>query len=186
MPVVFLDHVEVVGPTIVGDEMPPSKYELKLVYSDDSTEIVQASEWSVVDTGAIISPEGVLLVPDVVDDTPAEIIGKYIVDECTYSDTLNITIVDGLVATEVIVDNAEDANTSRTGIWLNSGGANPYMANSVYSKIPGNTFTFKAELIPETYAVYSRWTAWSSRPSSVPVTITTGVDATSGSARSSR
>lgn len=174
VPVVFLDHVEVLGPTIVGDEMPPSEYELKLVFSDDSTEIIQASEWSVVDTGATISPEGVLLVPDVIDDTPAEITGKYIVDGCTYSDTLNITIVDGLVATEVIVDNAEIANTSQTGTWLDSGGADPYMANSVYSRNSGATFTFHAELIPDTYAVYSWWTAWPSRLSSVPVAITSG------------
>ena len=48
------------------------------------------------------------------------------------------------------------------------------MANSVYSKIPGNTFTFNADLVPDTYAVYQWWTAWSSRRSSVPVEIARG------------
>ena len=171
VPVVFLDHVEVVGPSIVGDAMPPSDYDLKLVYSDNTTEITEASEWSVADTGATISTEGVLLVPDVVADTPAQVTGKYNFDGCSSSDTLDITIVDGLVPTEVIVDNAETANTSQTGTWPLSGGANPFLANSVYSRKTGNTFTFNAELVPDTYAVYTRWTAWSSRRSSVPVAI---------------
>lgn len=174
VPVLFLDHIEVVGPTKVGDEMPPSDYDLRLVYSDNSTTITNASVWSVVDTDTIISPTGVLSVPDVVADMPAEITGKYIVDGCSYSDTLSITIIDGLIATEVIVDNAETANTSQTGTWPVSDGSGPYMANSVYNKVSGNTFTFNADLVPDSYAVYTRWTAWSSRISSVPVAIKSG------------
>lgn len=73
---------------------------------------------------------------------------------------------------DVIIDN-KDANTSRTGTWSVSSGANPYAADSLYSN-GGGTFRWMPAL-PEagTYEVYAWWTYHGNRSSSVPYAVAT-------------
>ncbi len=111
-----------------------------------------------------------MTVPNVTADLPATISAEYTAAGCTFTDTLDITIVDGVVATEVTIDN-QDANTSQTGTWKVSGGVDPWGTDSVYNKTAGDTCSFYTDLAGVPYAVYMRWTGWSSRRSSVPVEI---------------
>ena len=71
----------------------------------------------------------------------------------------------------VIVDNG-DANTSFTGSWLFSGGANSYGNVSVYSKEIA-TYSFDTAL-HGTFEVSLWWTEWSSRSTAVFVKIYDG------------
>jgi hypothetical protein len=74
-------------------------------------------------------------------------------------------------AGDVILDNGR-SGTSSTGTWKTSSGANPYGSNSVYSKLSGNTYTYKFNLAaPGEYQVFARWTEWSNRRTSVPYDI---------------
>ncbi len=170
---VFVTRIEIVGPTTVGDVGPPASYDIRVVNSDGTSSITDPQIWDVVDTGTSIDAAGTLTVPDVTADLPATISAEYMAGGYTYTDTLAITIVDGVAATEVIVDN-RDANTSQTGDWPVSGGADPWPTDSVYSRAAGDTFTFTADLAGVPYAVYARWTDWSSRRSSVPIRIMSG------------
>jgi len=71
-------------------------------------------------------------------------------------------------AVEVIVDN-RDSKTSKTGSWETSGGANPYGADSVFSR-DGATFTwYFTPSQTGNYQVSMWWTEWPSRSTSVPV-----------------
>jgi hypothetical protein len=72
---------------------------------------------------------------------------------------------------EAIIDNSS-SGTSYTGTWSASGSTNPYGANSLWGR-NGATYTWKATL-PQTgsYKVYVWWTAYSSRSTSAPLTIT--------------
>lgn len=73
-------------------------------------------------------------------------------------------------ATDVYVDNG-DVDTSFTGTWPVSVGANPYGVDSQWSR-DGSTYTW--EFNPDTPGVYevSLWySEWSSRATNVPVTI---------------
>lgn len=121
-----------------------------------------------------ISNTGLLTVGDVDEDINVVITAIYTVNEANFIDTHNVTIRDGGVATEVIVDNL-DGDAGGTGTWLTSGGANPFAANSVYSKTSGDQFEFGADLASGTqYAVYMWWTNWPSRRSNLPVQIFSG------------
>ena len=73
---------------------------------------------------------------------------------------------------EYIIDNGS-VQTSSTGTWKNSGGKGPYGTSSLWSKTPGDTYTFALRQAG-TYEVYARWTLWPSRLSSVPVEIRDG------------
>ena len=170
---VYVDHIEIVGPTTVGDMDAQVNYDIRVVNGDGSSSITDPQIWDVVDTGASIDAAGALTVPDVTADLPATITAEYTAGGCTYTDTLDITITDGYTATEVIIDNL-DAGATPTGTWPVSGGANPYATNSVYSKTNGDTFSFRTDLAGAPYAVYMRWTGWPSRRTSVPVDISTG------------
>jgi hypothetical protein len=71
---------------------------------------------------------------------------------------------------DMVIDNM-DANTVRTGIWGVSSAANPYGADSVWSR-DGSTFTWK--FTPSrsgTYDLGMWWTQYSSRSTSIPVDI---------------
>ena len=70
---------------------------------------------------------------------------------------------------ELIIDNG-GLGTSSVGQWQVSGGANPYGADSLYSKDANGTYTFAASL-QGTYEVLLWWTEWSSRSSNVLVKI---------------
>lgn len=73
---------------------------------------------------------------------------------------------------QIIVDNLDSANTAKTGSWPTSSGANPYAANSVYSR-NGSTFTFTADVTGQ--ALLHFWFTWSStRSGSVPVEVYDG------------
>ena len=72
----------------------------------------------------------------------------------------------------VIVDNGK-VGTSSTGSWSTSGGANPYGANSFYSKKVGATYSFSAAIVGF-HEVSLWWTEWPSRSTSVPVKIYDG------------
>ena len=70
---------------------------------------------------------------------------------------------------ELIIDNG-GLGTSSVGQWQVSGGANPYGADSLYSKDANGTYTFAAPL-QGTYEVLLWWTEWSSRSSNVSIEI---------------
>lgn len=86
----------------------------------------------------------------------------------------------------IIVDNG-DPETSSTGNWNVSGGANPYGVDSLYSR-DGSTYTYTVPLgTPGTYELDAWWTTYPSRSESVPYevehaggTTTVHVDQTTG------
>lgn len=86
-----------------------------------------------------------------------------------YSKEVKFTNASGF---EVIVDNGE-ADTSSTGIWWISGGANPYRSGSLYSIDSHATYTFEAAF-NRTCEVSLWWTEWRNRSTSVPVEIYDG------------
>ena len=86
-----------------------------------------------------------------------------------YSDEVEFNSASGSV---VFVDNGK-AGTSSGGGWYVSGGANPYGANSFYSRNTGARYNFDAAL-HGTYEVSLWWTEWPSRSTSVPVKIYDG------------
>ncbi len=49
------------------------------------------------------------------------------------------------IGSSIYIDNG-DPNTSRSGSWSNSGGANPYDGSSLYSKESGAQYTFEKEI----------------------------------------
>ena len=91
-------------------------------------------------------------------------------DEGLWSVAVTQVLIVGTIPTEIITDN-RDSETSQTGTWSVSGGAEPYGADSVWSR-DGTTFTWHFNP-PQTgdYEVSMWWTEWSSRSESVPVTI---------------
>jgi hypothetical protein len=73
-----------------------------------------------------------------------------------------------------IIDDGQPGATA-TGRWKISGGANPYGAQSLYSKHPGASYDFKlAADMPGRYEVAIWWTFYSNRCSVVPVQIYDG------------
>jgi PKD repeat protein len=92
-----------------------------------------------------------------------------------WSETVTEVLVVGAIPTEIIIDN-RDGETSQTGTWAVSGGADPYDpydpdADSVWSR-DGSTFTWRFTP-PQSgnYEVSMWWTEWQSRSTSVPVDI---------------
>ena len=74
------------------------------------------------------------------------------------------------IAADDIIDNG-DPETSFTGNWGVSGGANPYGANSLWSR-DGDTYTWTfTPSVTGTYEFSMWWTEYSSRSTSVPVLI---------------
>ena len=92
-------------------------------------------------------------------------------DEGLWSVAVTQDLIVGTIPTEISIDN-RDQETSQTGTWSVSGGPAPYGADSVWSR-DGTTFTWHFDP-PQTgdYEVSMWWTEWSSRSTSVPVTIT--------------
>ena len=74
-------------------------------------------------------------------------------------------------AQEIILVNGE-SGTSSTGTWGISGRADPYGANSLWSR-DGASYTWHVDL-PQSgvYEVYMWWTEYASRSTNAPVTIT--------------
>ncbi len=91
-------------------------------------------------------------------------------NEGAWSEAATEVLVVGAISTEIIIDN-RDAETSQTGTWGVSGGADPYGVDSVWSR-DGTTFTWHFTP-PQTgdYEVSMWWTYWSSRSESVQVDI---------------
>jgi hypothetical protein len=75
-------------------------------------------------------------------------------------------------ARPIIIDDG-DAGTDSIGVWNVSGGADPYGAQSLYSREAGATYSFEAPLSGR-YEVALWWTYYSSRCSEVPVEIYDG------------
>jgi hypothetical protein len=173
IPGVFVDHVVIIGPDEVYKNSTRN-YDLMAVYSDGDTAMVDP-DWFVNDPNFTIDSTGALTVGDVTEDTPIVITAEYNSIGCTYSDTLNATVLnaDGPPPVDVIVDNRANNNTS-TGDWLPSGATNYYGVDSQYTRVANDTFTFKAELANTDYNLYMRWTAWASRETNIPVTISVG------------
>lgn len=74
------------------------------------------------------------------------------------------------VSDEVIIDNG-DAQTSYTGQWQISGGADPWGTNSIFSR-DGATYSWNAtSLTPGLYEVFMWWTQYPSRSNAAPVRI---------------
>ncbi len=172
VPAPELCGITILGPAEVEEEST-TNYDLRAVYTDGSTAIVEADDWSVADSGAVISPTGGLTTPPLNQHVYITVMAEYGEDGIVKRDRKSVFVIDLDSPREIIVDNL-DAGASFTGTWPVSGAANPYATNSVYSKTNGNTFTFTADLVGVPYAVYARCTAWSSRRSSVPIDISTG------------
>ena len=84
--------------------------------------------------------------------------------------SFSLCFIPALASADVIIDN-RDSQTSKTGTWPVSGGANPYDLDSLYSR-DGTNFTFHFN--PPQSGIYEMsmwWTEWSSRSSNVPVDI---------------
>ena len=162
----------IIGPAQVNEETD-TNYDLRLQYTDGSTATVEADSWNVVNTGATISGTGVLTTPAIDGHNFVTIMAEYSDGAVTRYDERTVRVIDLDSAMEVIVDN-RDPGASQTGTWPVSGGADPWESDSVYSSTGGNTFTFGADLVPMAYAVYARWTGWSSRRTSVPIRIMSG------------
>ena len=77
------------------------------------------------------------------------------------------------LSTNGIMDNGSKWASS-TGTWIQSGGANPYGSNSLYSKNSGDTYTFQASEVNGSNEISLWWTEWSSRCGTVPVGIYDG------------
>ena len=88
-----------------------------------------------------------------------------------WSETVEQTItVTSTTSEEVIIDN-DDAQTSSTGTWKISGGADPWGANSLYGR-DGATYTWDADtLTPGLYEVFMWWTEYYTRSSSASIRI---------------
>ena len=88
------------------------------------------------------------------------------------SDTQSWVLTVSEPALEVILDNGA-AGTTAAGNWPVSLAPNPYGANSLYSRTPGDVYTYDVEL-SGMQDVYLWWTAYSNRSASVPVEIYDG------------
>ncbi|MFC1676079.1 LamG-like jellyroll fold domain-containing protein [Planctomycetota bacterium] len=87
------------------------------------------------------------------------------------SQTVQITVNDLPTTNEPIIIDNGSVNTCSTGTWQNSGAANPYGLNSLWSR-NGSTYTWTFK--PTTSGLYNLdmwWTSWTSRSPSVPVQI---------------
>lgn len=174
VPPAELCSISIVGPDAVA-EQSTAQYKVRAIYTDESLRSVNADVWTVTGNVATITDNGLLITTAVDVHTPIAVKAEYTEQGVRKRASKNVLVADTDSLVEVIVDNADAANTSSTGTWLVSGGANPYLADSVYSRTNGDTFTFNApDLQGVPYAVYMRWTAWSSRRSSVPVDIKSG------------
>ena len=92
----------------------------------------------------------------------------------TVSDTVDVTVQDGVVPTEVTIDNL-DADTSSVGVWLPSAASAFWVTNSIWANDAGDSFTFTADLVPgATYEVYEWHTVWPSRNTAAPYQIHDG------------
>ncbi|MGD9224646.1 MAG: hypothetical protein PVH22_15440, partial [Desulfobacteraceae bacterium] len=74
--------------------------------------------------------------------------------------------------TTIVIDNGDD-NSSSTGSWKISGGANPYGENSLYSRDYGATYSFESSLTGD-LDLSLWWTTYKSRCTSVPIDIYDG------------
>ena len=88
------------------------------------------------------------------------------------SDTQSWVLTVSEPALEVILDNGA-AGTAAAGSWPVSLAPNPFGANSLYSRTPGDVYTYDAEL-SGLQDVYLWWTVYSNRSTSVPVEIYDG------------
>ena len=133
--------------------------------------------------GGIIAYEWESSIDGVLPDSNSDFYATSSLSEGTHTISFSVQDEDGVwsepatepliiesIPTEIIIDN-RDPETSQTGTWSVSGGADPYDADSVWSR-DGTTFTWHFDP-PQTgdYEVSIWWTEWSSRSDSVPVTI---------------
>ena len=87
------------------------------------------------------------------------------------SQTVQITVNDLPTTNEPIIIDNGSVNTSSTGTWQNSGGANPYGTSSLWGRNGATyTWTFKPT-ISGLYNLDMWWTSWPSRSANVPVQI---------------
>lgn len=83
---------------------------------------------------------------------------------------LSLTVNEVQAGTEIIIDNG-DSNTSFTGNWLNSSGANPWGTSSLYNS-SNATYRWSPNIgQANRYQVYAWWTYYSTRSATVPYSI---------------
>jgi len=169
---------ELTGIRVAGSEVvcegEPTAYSVEAFYSDGTSQPLDpcTCDWSIscpgdiTDCGVFTSGEGSAGGDCTIQATYSE-------GGVTVSDQLVCRIVECGACPEVIIDDG-DQGTSSTGTWLPSSGACPYGPGSLYSKSPGSTYTFSLDAVGCAYAVYLRWTQWSSRCTSVPVSVYDG------------
>jgi len=81
-----------------------------------------------------------------------------------------LSFVHSFAYADIIIDNG-GLGTSFTGVWGISGGSSPYGANSYWSR-DGTTYTWSFSSQPAgIYRVHMWWSEWSSRGSSIDVSI---------------
>ena len=91
-------------------------------------------------------------------------------DAGTWSAPVSQSLAYGYIPIEVVIDNG-DPNTSYTGSWPVSGGADPYGTESLYSR-DGDTYTWTFyPPVSSEYEVFMWWTYYSNRSDNVPVEI---------------
>ena len=165
-----LCSLSIIGPSSVP-EGSTANYDVEAIWIDGTTSIIEPNTWGVIDSGATISPTGLLTAPQVDAHTPITVTARYAAGGITRQTTKAVQIIDLDSPREIIVDN-NDAGAIATGTWPVSGGANPYGTDSLYSRTTGNTFEWTADLVPGAqYAVFMWWTTWSSRRTNLPVEI---------------
>ncbi|MCK6470111.1 MAG: tandem-95 repeat protein [Planctomycetes bacterium] len=119
--------------------------------------------------GGSFNPAGNILLGARNDLDPARFFGGRLDDLRLYAGTLSAGDVIAIMA-PLVVDN-KDGNTSRTGTWSVSAGANPYAGESLYSDLGGTFRWTPAVTAAGTYEVYAWWTYHANRSTTVPYRI---------------
>ena len=170
----FVDQIEIIGSSTAYKDSEQN-YDMMVVYGDGTTDLAIDPVWSVSDPNHSIDEFGILTTVGVTDDTPIVITAEYTPNGCTFTDTLNVMILNetGPPPEEVVIDNL-DTEAVGSGTWIPSSGTGPWEGNSEYSNTLNDTFTFTTDLAAVTYNVYLWWTPYSNRTSGIPVTVRVG------------
>jgi PKD repeat protein len=163
-----------IAPTAIIDSINPSPANPGEIvtftgHGTDTDGTITAYEWSSSRDGVIGSSES--FTTSSLSTGTHTISFRVSDDGGLWSTAATTQLVVGTPSVELIIDNG-DTGTSSTGSWGFSGGTDPYGATSVWSR-NGSTYTYTMTGQPSgTYEVSMWWSGYSSRATSVPITIT--------------
>jgi len=163
-----LDHLVIEGPERVNRNSTVI-YSLRAFYADGSSQLVTPDSWTTDCPFASISPEGVLTTQTVSTDQPCRLSASYSEAGLSRSDTFDFTIVSSV---NLILDSG-DSGISFSGNWYVSGAADPYGADSLWSRDPGGSYSYQPGLSGD-FEISLWWTEFDSRCTAVPVEIYDG------------